>query len=170
MGRAQGIRSPSSRSPLPPSKETPLTSRRRSGPETIAEGPDILSPPIRCQLRGKVDEATERFALRAVLTAARLFGLAAGTHLRQLRNLNDPLVCMQARLEEAQLHARLAWEIVDILSARFRKIPEKRRPHYSPAQRFRALEIRSLRLLRRHPQRPLAPSVLATPTTCGCWI
>jgi transposase InsO family protein len=51
---------------------------------------------------------------------------------------------MQARLEEAQLHARLAWEIVDILSARFRKIPEKRRPHYSPAQRFRALEIRSL--------------------------
>ncbi len=103
-----------------------------------------LSPPIRCQLRGEIDENTERLALRAVLTAARLFGLAAGTHLRQLRNLDDPLADMQARLEEAQLHARLAWEIVEILSARFRKIPEKQRPHYSPSQRFRALEIRSL--------------------------
>jgi transposase InsO family protein len=78
------------------------------------------------------------------LTAARLFGLAAGTHLRQLRNLDDPLARMQARLEEAQLHARLAWEIVELLSSRFRRIPERHRPHYSPAQRFRALEIRSL--------------------------
>jgi transposase InsO family protein len=111
---------------------------------TAADASEVLRPPIRCQLRGKVDEATERFALRAVLTAARLFGLAAGTHLRQLRNLNDPLARMQARLEEAQLHARLAWEIVELLSSRFRKIPERRRPHYAPAQRFRALEIKSL--------------------------
>lgn len=51
---------------------------------------DTLSPPIRRQLRGKVDEATERLALRGVLTAASIFGLAAGTHLRQLRSLNDP--------------------------------------------------------------------------------
>ena len=51
---------------------------------------------------------------------------------------------MQARLEEAQLHARLAWEIVELLSARFRRIPERQRPHYSPSQRFRALEIRTL--------------------------
>jgi transposase InsO family protein len=119
-----------------------LTSRPE--PAAVADGPDTLSPPIRCQLRGKVDEATERLALRAVLATARLLGLAAGTHLRQLRNLNDPLARMQARIEEAQLHARLAWEIVDLLSARFRKTPEKRRPHYSPSQRFRALEIRSL--------------------------
>jgi hypothetical protein len=77
------------------------------------------------------------------LTTARLFGLAAGTHLRQLRNLNDPLASMQARLEEAQLHARLAWEIVELLSSRFQRIPERNRPQYSPAQRFRALEIKS---------------------------
>jgi hypothetical protein len=51
---------------------------------------------------------------------------------------------MQARLEEAQLHARLAWEIVELLSARLRRIPERHRPHYSPSQRFRALEIKSL--------------------------
>jgi transposase InsO family protein len=51
---------------------------------------------------------------------------------------------MQARLDEAQLHARLAWEIVEILSARFRRIPEKHQPYYSPVQRFRVLEIKSL--------------------------
>jgi transposase InsO family protein len=111
---------------------------------TAAGDGKALSPPIRCHLRGKVDEATERFALRAVLTAARLLGLAAGTHLRLLRNLNDPLAGMQARLEEAHLHARLAWEIVELLSSRFRRIPERHRPHYSPSQRFRALEIKSL--------------------------
>ncbi len=116
----------------------------RAEPAAVGDGPETLSPPIRCQLRGKVDEATERLALKAVLTTARLLGLAAGTHLRQLRNLNDPLARMQARIEEAQLHARLAWEIVELLSARFRKIPEKQRPHYSPSQRFRALEVRSL--------------------------
>jgi transposase InsO family protein len=119
-----------------------LTSRPE--PAAVVNGPDTLNPPIRCHLRSKVDEATERLALRAVLVTARLLGLSAGTHLRQLRNLDDPLGSMRAQLEEARLHARLAWEIVDLLSARLRKIPEKRRPHYSPSQRFRALEIRSL--------------------------
>jgi hypothetical protein len=41
------------------------------------------SPPVFLRLRGKVEGATERVALRAVLTAAHLFGLAAGTHLRK---------------------------------------------------------------------------------------
>ncbi len=50
-----------------------------------------LSPPVRCHFHHTIDETTERLALRAVLVAARLFGLAAGTHLRQLRNLGDPL-------------------------------------------------------------------------------
>jgi len=119
-----------------------LTSR--PDPAAVGDGPETLSPPIHCQLRGRIDGATERLALRAVLTTARLLGLAAGTHLRQLRNISDPLARMQARIEEAQLHARLAWEIVELLSARFRKIPERHRPYYSPAQRFRALEVRSL--------------------------
>jgi hypothetical protein len=127
-----------------PAKETPLRSRQPAGQDAVADGLETLSPPIRCQPRGRVDEKTERLALRAVLTAARLLGLATGTQLRQLRSLDDPLVRAQARLEEAQLQARLAWEIVEILSDRFRKIPERQRPHYSPAQRLRALEIRNL--------------------------
>ena len=132
------------RIPIAAPRRHPLPSARRPEPAALADGPGTLRLPIHCQLRGKVDEAAERFALRAVLATARLFGLAAGTHLRQLRNLSDPLASMQARLEEAQLHARIAWEIVELLSARFRKIPERHRPHYSPSQRFRALEVRSL--------------------------
>jgi transposase InsO family protein len=50
----------------------------------------------------------------------------------------------QARLEEAELRTRLAWEVVETLAGRFSRIPEKRRPHYTPAQRFHILEIRNL--------------------------
>jgi len=103
-----------------------------------------FSPPVRCQLRGSVDEKTERFALRAVLNVARLFGLATGTHLRQLRETDDPLLTMQAQLEEARLHARLSAEVNEILHDRFARIPERHRPYYTPAQSFRILEIKSL--------------------------
>jgi hypothetical protein len=36
-------------------------------------------PPIQPRLRGAIDGATERMALRAVLSAARLLGVATGT-------------------------------------------------------------------------------------------
>jgi len=100
--------------------------------------------PVHLRMRGTIDEATERVALRAVLAAARLLGLATGTHLRHLRGLTDPLAQLQARLEDAELRARLAWEATEILTSRFAKIPERHRPYYSPAARFRILEIRSL--------------------------
>jgi hypothetical protein len=101
------------------------------------------TPPIHLRLRGRIHQATERMALRAVLTASHLFGLAAGTHLRKLRQLDDPLVDLQARLEVADLRARLAWEVVDILGARLGRIPEKKRPYFTPEQRFRILEIKN---------------------------
>lgn len=101
------------------------------------------TPPIHLRLRGKVDQATERLALRAVLTASHLFGLAAGTHLRKLRQANDPMADLQARLETAEIRTRLAWEVVDILGARFARIPEKKRPYFTPVHRFRILEIKN---------------------------
>ena len=61
-------------------------------------------------------------------------------HLR----LRDPLASLQARLEEAELRARLAWEAAEILRSRFAKIPEKNRPYFTPAARFRILELRNL--------------------------
>jgi hypothetical protein len=40
--------------------------------------------------------------------AARILGLATGTHPRQLRGLADPLTALEARLQDADLRARLA--------------------------------------------------------------
>jgi transposase InsO family protein len=102
------------------------------------------TPPGHLRLRGRVNHATERLALRATLTASHLLGLATGVHLRYLRNQNDPLMALQARLEEAELKARLAWELLEMQTARLAKLPERQRPFYTPSQRFRILEIRNL--------------------------
>jgi hypothetical protein len=102
------------------------------------------TPPDHLRVRGRIDEATQRLALRAALTAAHRLGLAAGAHLRKLRAMKDPLADLHARLQEADLRARLAWEMVEILGARFARIPEKNRPYYTPSQRFRITEIKNL--------------------------
>ncbi len=99
--------------------------------------------PLHLRVRGKIDAATERLALRAALTASHLLGLATGTHLRELRGHDEPLLRLQARVEEAELRARLAWEALEILRARFDKIPERHRPYFTPGQRSRILEIKS---------------------------
>jgi transposase InsO family protein len=104
---------------------------------------DII-PPVHLRLRRALGDASEQVALRAALTASHLLGLATGTHLRRLRAERDALVQLQARLEEAELRARLATEALEILGARFARLPERRRPHFSPGQRFRILEIRNL--------------------------
>lgn len=106
---------------------------------------DLLetAPPVYLRLRGILDEATERLALRAALSASHLLGLATGTHLRKLGAQNDPLAELQARLEEAELRARLAGETAELLGARFSKLPQRHRPYFTPAQRFRILEMRS---------------------------
>jgi hypothetical protein len=106
--------------------------------------PEMSLLPLRLKLRSRLTGARERIALRATLTAAHLLGLATGKHLRDLRASKDPLLALQSRLEQSQLDARLAWEIVEILATRFSKIPERRRPHYSPSIRFRILELKNL--------------------------
>jgi len=109
--------------------------------------PEALIPcaqqPVHLKLRGRVDDGTKRLAIRAALSAAHLFGLATGSHLRSLRGSKDPVADQEARLEEANLRARLAWEIVEILTHRFQKIPDKHRPFYVPNSRFRILELKS---------------------------
>jgi transposase InsO family protein len=88
--------------------------------------------------------AASRVALDALLRAHDLLGHATGRHLREARAEADPLRHLQARLDEAELKARIAWDTVAILRARLGKIPEGRRPYYTPAQRFRILELKSL--------------------------
>jgi transposase InsO family protein len=99
--------------------------------------------PVDIRIRGHLDEPVSRGALRAVLNASHLLGLATGVHLRALRATRDPIVELQARVERAELQARLAWKVADILIARFAKLPERRRPFYSPAARFAVLEVKN---------------------------
>jgi hypothetical protein len=100
--------------------------------------------PTGMRLRGRTDQETERQALRATLNAAHLLGLAAGTHLRSLRALQDPIAELKARQQEAELRAALAWEMLEIQNARLAKLTEHRRPHFTPSQRFRLLEMKNL--------------------------
>jgi len=46
-------------------------------------------------------------------------------HLRQLRSVKD-LGEAQSLLQQARLQAQLAWEIIDMLLARFGRIPERK--------------------------------------------
>jgi len=100
--------------------------------------------PVYLRSRGLKDAATERFANRAILLAARLLGVAAGTHLSTFRGRDDGYEDLKARLDRAEAIANVAWRVVARLHARLKKVPERRRPHYSPAARFEVLEIRSL--------------------------
>ena len=102
------------------------------------------TPPVHLRVRGKINQTTEKLAHRAALNAAHLLGLALGRVLRDLRRLKDPLAEALARTKEAELTAKLAFDIVDLLSARLDKIPDRHRPYYTPSQRFRILEMKSL--------------------------
>ncbi len=104
---------------------------------------ETVCMPLHLHLRSRVDDATEKLALRAALVAANLLGLAAGRFLRELRGRNDPLIEATALLKEAELRASVAWDIVDILGRRLHKIPDRHRPYYSPAHRLRILEIKN---------------------------
>jgi hypothetical protein len=91
----------------------------------------------------------------------------AGTHLRQLRNLNDPLATLQARIEEARLQR---WPLASFSSARtpsrtgsIRPIAT-RRPLEGAATRHRAL--RPPRLDDRRHRGPLPPST-SSPTSAA---
>ena len=46
--------------------------------------------------------------------------------------------------QEQSLLARILAEVADMLGSRFDKLPERKRPHYTPHQRWRILEIRRL--------------------------
>lgn len=96
------------------------------------------------RLRGSIDRATERLALRAALAAAHLFGLAVGILLRRLRDVDDPLATALAQAKEAELKATLLARSIEILGARFDKLPDRKRPFYTPSQRFHILELKNL--------------------------
>lgn len=123
-------------------------------------------PPPDLGRKRRLGEAAAHIALGALLQAHDLLGRATGRHLREARAQEDPLRHLQARLEQAELMARLAWKIVQILQARLTKIPECRRPHYSPAQRFQILETKRLMGWTRQ---EAGGNFLVCPNTIGNW-
>jgi DNA-binding transcriptional regulator YiaG len=70
--------------------------------------------------------------------------VAAGTHLSEFRGRDCGFQDLKARLDRAELLAAIAWRVVGLLHARLAKVPDRHRPHYSPAARFEILEIRNL--------------------------
>ncbi len=86
----------------------------------------------------------ERFAVRALLKANELLGLALGARLAELRDSGEPLQTVFAESEVNAIQARLFHELALILGERWDKIPDKKRPLYTPEQRYRILRIRRL--------------------------
>lgn len=86
----------------------------------------------------------DRRALRALLKAEGLLGLAFGQELMRLRASSDPLVTAFAQAEAADVLVHCLREALDLIGERFDKIPGRRRPHYSPNQRFRILQLKHL--------------------------
>jgi putative transposase len=100
--------------------------------------------PVYLRVRNLKDQATHRLANRAILYAARLLGVTAGTHLSEFRGRDGGFQDLSARLDRAELLASIAWRVVGLLHASLAKVPDRHRPHYAPAARFEILEIRNL--------------------------
>ncbi len=100
--------------------------------------------PVHFRIRNLKDGAAQRLANRAILYAARLLGVTAGTHLSEFRGRDGGFQDLKARLDRAELLTSIAWRVVGLLHARLAKVPDRHRPHYAPAARFEILEIRNL--------------------------
>ncbi len=83
-------------------------------------------------------------ALRALMKANELFGLALGVRLAKLRDSDEPLQSAFAEVEVQALQARLFHEASQILAERWDKVPDRRRPQYRPELRYRILRLKKL--------------------------
>lgn len=86
----------------------------------------------------------DTLALRALMKATHLLGLALAARLREYRDGRDPALDRFAQIQEQVLHASLLREALDVLGSRWDKLPERQRPHYSAEARFRILRLRAL--------------------------
>ena len=86
----------------------------------------------------------DKLALRALLKAHHLLGLALAHRLIDLRASDDPIQAATAQGQTASLLAGCLREALSLLGDRFDKLPERQRPHYTPTQRFRILRLKHL--------------------------
>jgi hypothetical protein len=92
----------------------------------------------------------DALALRALMKATHLLGLALAERLRQYRDSDDRVLDRFAQLQEQALHVALLHEALDILASRWDKLPERHRPHYTPHARYRILRFKTLLALPAH--------------------
>jgi len=107
-----------------------------------------------------------RPALKALIRANELLGLALGVRLASLRDSSEPLQRAFAEAETNLLLASLLREGCDILASRWDKIPDKHRPQYTPEQRYRILRLKSVLALGKN---ETARRFRVSPETIGRW-
>ncbi len=81
-------------------------------------------------------------AVRAILKAQELFGFALGLSFLEFREKHGKLGRSFVDRKLDALAAQDAVAVRDILRARLAKLPERRRPHYTPRDRFRIPELK----------------------------
>ena len=86
----------------------------------------------------------DKFALRALLKAHHLLSLTLAHRLTEMRASSDPLAAAVAGETAAALLASWLREALALVGDRLDKLPERKRPHYTPTQRFRILRLKHL--------------------------
>jgi transposase InsO family protein len=122
--------------------------------------------PLVFHLPKAVKTPLEKLALRALRQATHLFGLMFAQRVRELRASDDPVLVAMAQALEHEALARLLDEVIDILGERWDKIPDRRRPHYTPVQRARILAIKHMLALSR---RETARVFRVSPDAVAAW-
>jgi transposase InsO family protein len=80
-------------------------------------------------------------AQAALLEAHSLLGILLGYRLVDLR-AGDRIQATEAEIEELRARVAALEDVVAVLGARWDKIPDRKRPHYTPEQRFRIVSLR----------------------------
>ncbi len=86
-------------------------------------------------------------ALRALQRAHHVLAVALGLRLAELRDSDDPLARRFAETEELSYQLPIALSAARVLAARWSRVPERKRPHYLPEERFEILRARASLIL-----------------------
>lgn len=98
----------------------------------------------RALVAGLTQSPQNKLAARGLRKAQHLMSLALAAQIAELRTSGDPLAAAAGKSEESAVLLNLWTEIAHILGARWEKLPDRRRPHYTPEQRYRILRLKVL--------------------------
>jgi hypothetical protein len=100
--------------------------------------------PVHLRGRNLKNAAIERFANKAISSPRSSSAWPREPISVTFRGRDGGFADLKARLDRTEAIAAIAWRVVALLQARLQKVPDRHRPHYSPAARFEILEIRHL--------------------------